>query len=224
MKITVLKYGESVFEESHIFKGGNPNVKLPISFVFYLIETKERKILVDVGCNDGAGFVMKRFQKPTDVLCGYGVTPEEITDVILTHSHHDHVEAVGAYSNAKIYIQEDDYPYVKSYIPSDFPVCTFKDEFTLCDGIMMKKIGGHSLGSSIVICHTNNKDYVLCGDECYVKACFEKQIPTGVSCRPEASLQFIQKYSGSNYVPLLFHDPSILEGKLGYEVVTDTLS
>ena len=43
MKITVLKYGESVFEEVHIFKGGNPNVLLPISFVFYLIETGNRK-------------------------------------------------------------------------------------------------------------------------------------------------------------------------------------
>lgn len=43
MKITVLKYGESTFEEAHIFKGGDLNVKLPISFVFYLIETEEKK-------------------------------------------------------------------------------------------------------------------------------------------------------------------------------------
>ena len=40
MKITVLKYGESIFEEVHMFRGGRPDVKLPISFVFYLIETE----------------------------------------------------------------------------------------------------------------------------------------------------------------------------------------
>lgn len=222
MKITVLKYGESTFEEAYIFKGGDLSIKLPISFVFYLIETEDKKILVDVGCNDGAGFVMKRFKKPVDVLAEYGLTPEDITDVILTHSHHDHVEAIGDYPHAQIYIQQEEYPYAKPYIPSDSSVHTFDETFTLCNNVTVQKIGGHSLGSSIILCHTAGKDYVLCGDECYVKACLEKQIPTGASCRPEASLQFIKKYSGTDYVPLLFHDPSILDGCIGYEVITET--
>lgn len=73
MKITVLKYGESIFEEVHMFRGGRADVKLPISFVFYLIETENKKILVDVGCDDGAGFEMSIFSKPVFVLEDYGL-------------------------------------------------------------------------------------------------------------------------------------------------------
>ena len=54
-----------------------------------------------------------------------------------------------------------------------------------------------------------------------MKACFEKQIPTGASYRPEVSERFIKEYSGTNNVPLLFHDPNILKGRIGYEVILD---
>lgn len=221
MKITVLKYGESIFEESNIFRGGRLDVKLPISFVFYLIETENKKILVDVGCDDGAGFKMSIFQKPVLVLEEYGLKASDITDVVITHAHHDHIAAIKTYTNAVIHIQEIEYQYGKEYIPATFKVHTFDDEFHLTNQIVVRKIGGHGQGSSIVICHAEEKNYVFCGDECYVKACFEKQIPTGASHCPEISERFIKEYSGTNHVPLLFHDPDILKGRIGYEVVLD---
>lgn len=68
MKIVALKYGESVFGENFIFKGGSKDRLLPISFVIYLIQTENKNILVDVGCDDGAGFEMSIFKKPVEVL------------------------------------------------------------------------------------------------------------------------------------------------------------
>lgn len=222
MKITVLKYGESTFEENNIFRDGRPDVKLPISFVFYLIETESKKILVDVGCDDGAGFEMSIFCKPVLVLENYGIHPSEITDVVITHAHHDHIEAIQPYKNAIIHIQEIEYQYGKKYIPASFKVHTFDNEFHITDRIIIRKIGGHGEGSSIVICKENAKKYVFCGDECYVKSCFENQIPTGASYQPEISERFIKEYSGTNYVPLLFHDPNILKGRVGHEILLDT--
>ena len=221
MKITVLKYGESTFEEKYIFKGGRPDVKLPITFVFYLIETDNKKILVDVGCDDGAGFEMSIFQKPIHVLEEYGLHASAITDVVITHAHHDHIAAIGYYENATIHIQQKEYGYGKKYIPTTFQVDVFDEEIHLTEQIVVKTIGGHSVGSAIVVCQSNDKNYVLCGDECYINACFEKQIPTGNSCRPDMSEQFIKAYSGATNVPLLFHDPNILKGQIGYEVILD---
>lgn len=219
MKITVLKYGESTFEEKYIFMGGRDNVKLPISFTFYLIEIGNKKILVDVGCDDGAGFEMSLFEKPVTVLEHYGLRTSDITDVIITHAHHDHIASVDRYKNATIHIQENEFEVGKNYIPTSFKTHIFKDEFSLCDGVVIQKIGGHTLGSCIVVCKTGNKNYVLCGDECYIKACFERQIPTGNSCNPKASKLFLQDYFGANNIPLLFHDPAILKGKIGYDVI-----
>lgn len=221
MKITVLKYGESVFGENYIFRGGRPDVSLPISFTFYLIETEDKKILVDVGCDDGAGFVMSFFQKPVLVLENYGLNASDITDVVITHAHHDHIAAIAPYHNAVIHIQEDEYEVGKSYIPDAYHIHTFKDEFLLCNNVLVRNIGGHTYGSCIVICKENEKNYILCGDECYVKACFDRHIPTGAGFRPEVSERFIKEYSGTHNVPLLFHDPAILKGQLGYEVILE---
>lgn len=223
MKITVLKYGESTYGENYLLKGGRNDVKLPITFVFYLIETDAKKILVDVGCNDGAGFTMSIFQKPLLLLEGYGVQASEITDVIITHAHHDHIEAIRSYQKATIYIQKKEYEKAKKYIPKNFKVKVFEQEFFLGEQITVKKIGGHSEGSSIVICRTKDKNYILCGDECYIHSCFQKQIPTGSSYCPEISAQFIREYSGINNVPLLFHDPDILKGQIGHQVILDEI-
>ena len=61
-------------------------------------------ILVDVGCNDKAGFEMFVFDQPMNILKQYGILPEQITDIVITHHHHDHIEASGDYPNATIHI------------------------------------------------------------------------------------------------------------------------
>ena len=164
---------------------------------------------------------MSIFQKPVLVLEDYGLKASDITDVVITHAHHDHIASIGAYQNAVIHIQENEYETGKEYIPATFNTHTFKDEFLLCDNVSVRNIGGHTYGSSIVICQEEGKNYILCGDECYVKACFDRQIPTGAGFRPDVSERFIQEYSGTNNVPLLFHDPDILKGQIGYEVILD---
>ena len=215
MKIVALKYGESVFGENYIFKGGNKDKCLPISFTIYLIQTENKNILVDVGCDDGAGFEMSIFKKPVDVLAEYGLSANDITDVIITHSHHDHVEAIKYYKNAVIHIQREEYSAAKRFIPNDFSIHLFDDNYALTDKIIIKKIGGHSVGSCIVLAD----NYVLCGDECYYKRCFTDKICTGASCDEEKSRNFIAEFGKSNYVQLLFHDPDIIAGRIGYAVV-----
>lgn len=215
MKIIALKYGESVFGENYIFKGGSKEVLLPITFTIYLIQTKEKNILVDAGCDDGAGFVMSLFKKPVEILMEYGVSPDDITDVIITHSHHDHVEAVRHYRNATLHIQKDEYIKAIKYIPEDFNVNLIDNEFSLSENLTVKKVAGHSAGSCIVLA----ENYVLCGDECYYEKCLTDKICTGSFCNEEASEKFISEYSKNKYIPLLFHDDKILKGKIGYLII-----
>ncbi|MBR5236487.1 MAG: MBL fold metallo-hydrolase [Clostridia bacterium] len=212
MKIIALKYGESIFGEHRIFKGGSQERMLPISFVIYLIQTENKNILVDAGCDDGAGFVMSVFKKPVEVLAEYGLSPDDITDVVVTHGHHDHVEAIGYYRNAEIHVQKEEYEKTARFLSEGRKVHLVEDEYVVADGVTMRKIGGHSAGSSIVLAG----DYVLCGDECYYKECLSDHILTGSSCDEEKSLGFINVYSDNKYKPLLFHDPRILENEVGF--------
>jgi glyoxylase-like metal-dependent hydrolase (beta-lactamase superfamily II) len=68
------------------------------------------------------------------------------------------------------------------------------------------KIGGHSKGSCIVEIESDDKIYIIAGDECYKRECLNKKIPTGASFDKKASREFIEKYSDKKYTVLLCHD------------------
>ncbi len=218
-KIVALKYGESVYNENYILHGGNPGKMLPISFVIYLIRDGKRNILVDAGCNDKAGFDMSVYCEPIELVKQYGLMPEDVTDIVITHHHHDHIEALKDYPNAVIHIQKDEYEKSKNYFWENQTVEVFDEEKSLAKDLTIKKVGGHTIGSCIVLYKCNDKQYVFCGDECYVKECFEKHIPTGSSYNLEVSKRFIVDYGNEQYERLLFHDPGIMKGQLGYEYV-----
>lgn len=204
--VTAIRYGESVLAESSVFKGGAGDKYLPISFTIYLLRTDSHLILVDAGCDTMPGFVMKNFYSPSKVLKEHGVASEEITDVIITHAHHDHIEAVPYFKNAVIHIQQAEYENGRKYIPDDFMVDCFEDTCVVAGCVKAVKIAGHSKGSCIVLFEMNGKKYVITGDECYARANLEKKIPTGASVCPEKSREFVEKYGTGEYEVLLCHE------------------
>lgn len=201
-----LKYGESVLSESKIFENGSLDKYLKIDFIIYLIDTGEKKILVDTGCDVMPGFEMKNWEKPSEILKRHGYKPEDITDVLITHAHRDHIAAVSYFNRAVIHIQEDEYVAGKKYIPDDFTVNLFSDCYAIDKGVEIIKIGGHSRGSCIVKLDIDGEEQVIIGDECYHRECLIRHIPTGSSYCPEKSRAFIEEYSKPQYTVWLCHD------------------
>lgn len=220
-RLTVLKYGDTVFGENYIFMGGEKEKLLPITFCVYLIETEKRKILVDAGCDDGSGFPMSIFCTPVEALASAGLTPSDITDVIITHSHSDHVQASKHFPTARFHIQTEEYERAKKHIPEGFNVITFEDGQVLDGEIFIKRISGHSHGSSIVLFEHGEKTAVLCGDECYTARNLKEKIPTGASRDPKVSKAFVEEYSKEKYIAFTCHDPDIMRGQVGAKVLLD---
>ena len=206
LEIIPVKYGESVLAESMIFENGAEDKFRPIVFLVYLIRTDKRLILVDTGCETMPGFDMKNYIGPIKALENMGVSPDDVTDVKITHAHHDHIGCVFYFKNAVIYIQKDEYEAGMAYFTPELTVQTFEEELEICANVKAVKIGGHSKGSCIVAITDGESNYIIAGDECYQRECLERQIPTGTSYCPEKSLWFIQKYSSSEYRVLLCHE------------------
>ena len=206
IEIIPINYGKSVLPESMIFQNGAENKFRPIVFMVYLLKNENRLILVDAGCETMPGFDMKDFIGPIKALRNIGISLEEITDLIITHAHHDHIECAKYFKNAVIYIQKDEYEAGKGYLTENLNIRTFEKEMQICDGIKAVKIGGHSKGSSIVEITDADKKYIIAGDECYMRDCLAKQIPTGSSYNPEKSRSFIKKYGVEEYTVLLCHE------------------
>lgn len=205
-EIIPIEYGRSVLAESMIFQGGAEDIFRPIVFMIYLLKVQDRLILADAGCETMPGFDMHDFIGPVKALEKMNIKPEDITDVIITHSHHDHVECVSRFKNAVIYIQRDEYESGRRYFSEGMSVRLFDDEIQICPDVKAIKIGGHSKGSCIVEIAENREKYIIAGDECYMRECLDKRIPTGSSYCPKKSREFIEKYSGSEYTVMLCHD------------------
>ena len=206
LSVYSIKYGETTLPESMLFDGSSSIKPIPISFAFYLIETEDKKILVDAGCNAMPGFNMKKHYSPAFAIRTVGVTADEITDVIITHAHHDHIEAVSCFKNAVVHISEEEYINGEKYIPDNMMVSVFKDKYVIAPQITVIKWGGHSVGSAIIEIKDNDVTHILAGDECYVNANIENKICTGTSCNKEKSLDFIKKYSNKKYSVHTCHD------------------
>lgn len=206
IKIIPVKYAESTLPESMVFCNGDKNKLFPIVFLVYLIITDKKTILVDAGCETMPGFVMKKFIGPINALGRVGIQTSEITDVIITHAHHDHIECVKYFENAVLHIQKEEYLNGKKYIPDDALINVFENECKITDDVKVIKIGGHSVGSCVVEVDKDEFIYVIAGDECYSRKCIENHIVTGSSYCIEKSTAFLEKYDKEKYKILCCHE------------------
>lgn len=206
-EVRQLKSFDSFLSECAVFEGGKKDKMLPIIFGFYLLKTDNRTILVDASCDTMGGFEIIDYKSPVESVLEYGIAPEEVTDVIVTHADHDHIDGVHHFKNANVYIQEDEYARAgKRYIPSDFKVQLFREEACIDQCVKAVRIGGHQIGSCVVEFEFHGKNYVIAGDECYSRYNIDHKVPTATSYNRKASEMFIQKYANADWNVLLMHE------------------
>lgn len=207
MKIQCLLYAKSAMAESFFVPGGDRVQKRPILMVFYLVQTQGKNILIDAGCDELPGFEFTEQISSAEAVRQAGLAPEDITDIIVTHVHQDHVQGVKYFPNATIHIQEDEYQRGSRFIPEGMQVQTFTDT-TQVASLQVIKIGGHTKGSCVV----RWGKFLFVGDEYYSPENLQQKIRTGSSVAPEKSQWFVEEYAQDGSVHLLFHDPGIRLG------------
>ncbi len=217
MKLTALRYGTTMLGENWIFTDGNPQKKYRTSLLFFLLEVNEKKYLIDVGCDTMPGFELVEHTSPINVLSALKISGEDIDGVILSHTHHDHVDGIRYYKNARVYVHESEKDVVEKLAPNN-DIITFSSEYKIAENVVIKHIGGHSRGSSVVEIKTDNTIFVLCGDESYHRLCFDFLDRVKVGYNAERSAYFYTEYSKPCYTTILFQDDTVVEG-LGAKVL-----
>ncbi len=178
--------------------------RIPMEARALLLKSRDRNILIDTG--NGADFVAKYGAKiggkfaemygvdPTGPsllksLAQHGLTPEQITDVILTHLHFDHAggattekdgQLVPTFSRAKYYVQKENLataskPNIReraSYYSANFEPLLKAGVVTLLEGnqkdllpgISLFVSHGHTRGQQIVKISDDKNSLLYCGD------------------------------------------------------------
>lgn len=219
MRLVALKYGSIEIPLSWVYDGEDKNKIYLAPLLFFLVEHGDKKFLVDTGCDYFDGFDEYEFKKPVDLLKDYGVNPEEITDIIITHPHNDHIASVCHFPDANVYLHKDAFEGGKSFLENNKYVSVIEDGFKLTEEIEVRHIGGHSKGSCVVIIKHEGKSFVLCGDECYSLKNLTDQIATGASICPEKSRAFVEEYSNVSYTPIVTHDVNLVQKPVGYKII-----
>ena len=103
------------FRVSGLIAGADASRRLDIPVMVWLLKGSDgKRVLID------SGFYRQKFldqwkpqdfRSPADAVAAAGVRPEEITDIIITHAHWDHVDGADLFPKATVWIQRDEYTY-----------------------------------------------------------------------------------------------------------------
>lgn len=163
------------------------DVPMPLDFYVWVAISGDRVVLIDSGCDQETcvrrGHTFHRC--PTDALRDLGVAPEQVTDVIVTHMHWDHLGNLEKFPNARIHVHKMEMQHATGCAmchetlrrPYDVEqVCTvlralyagrvsFTDETEeILPGIIIRPVGGHAAGLQIVEVATARGQVILASD------------------------------------------------------------
>lgn len=224
ISLVAFKYGDSLLAAKNAFYGNNSDTQIDISWLFFLINYEHHHILIDVGNGNieiftSYGFSMRNFCSPVSLLKEYGLSPEDITEIFVTHTDFDHIGDISIYKNADVYIQENELEKCLYLFVHNRKIITFHASMMALEKFQLLHVGGHTEGSSIIVFQHSGLKYVLGGDACYVNASLELQIPTGRTCNVEQSKAFIRKFNSQDYKVYFSHEPSIVPGDDKYKIL-----
>jgi glyoxylase-like metal-dependent hydrolase (beta-lactamase superfamily II) len=107
------------FRASGLIAGADTSRRLDIAMMVWLLKGSDgRRVLVDAGFHRD-DFVQRwhptGFMIPSEAVARAGVKPDEITDLIISHVHWDHLDGLDLFPKARVWIQRDEF---NSYVDS----------------------------------------------------------------------------------------------------------
>lgn len=165
--------------------------KLTLAGNVLIIKTDDKIILIDAGCGPKLG---PNSGKLLENLISAGIEPENITDIVLTHAHPDHIGGIVnaddslAFRNAKIYLSKKEYDFWTAETPdfskgtqnaiADFEIQFAKHHISLIEGeiqfyeddaelfgfLKMENTPGHTPGHTIITISSDGEELVHIAD------------------------------------------------------------
>jgi glyoxylase-like metal-dependent hydrolase (beta-lactamase superfamily II) len=112
-QVFALKYtdGQNI-SAPRMVAGANPKDSLRVCNMFWFLKGENgRNILVDAGFIDTTKTGIEHYVSPDLVLQRINIKPSDITDIIITHPHYDHIGGINLFPKAQVWMQKDDFDY-----------------------------------------------------------------------------------------------------------------
>ncbi|WP_210527605.1 N-acyl homoserine lactonase family protein [Rubellimicrobium arenae] len=199
-EVFVLEYARAKDQPvDSLINGTHDDGLMDTPFAFVFARSGGRNVLVDTGfMREGIGAEMsERFNvpewiSPLRLLAELGVAPEDVTDIVLSHAHFDHMGSIHKFPRARLYIQKSEllswheamalprqFGYLTAIINPDDLRSMFDasvehrvtlldgDRDNLLPGLHARFGPGHTIGQQFVVLETARGNVVVSGDCVY---------------------------------------------------------
>jgi glyoxylase-like metal-dependent hydrolase (beta-lactamase superfamily II) len=112
--IQAIRYASAEDEVAGLVMGAPKGEKINIAMVIWLIRGGGHNILFDSGYHRDTFlkyFPSTDYIRPDEAVKLAGVRPEEITDIVISHSHWDHLGGIDLFPKANVWIQKEEFRY-----------------------------------------------------------------------------------------------------------------
>ena len=102
------------FPLSGLVMGAPETGKIDIAMVVWLIRGGGKAILFDTGFHREKWmkqFTVADYVRPDEAVRAAGVPPEDVTDIVISHAHWDHMGGIDLFPRATVWIQKDEFAY-----------------------------------------------------------------------------------------------------------------
>jgi glyoxylase-like metal-dependent hydrolase (beta-lactamase superfamily II) len=113
--IEAIRYGTiKGFPVAGLVMGAPKDEKIDIAMVVWLIRGGGRNVLFDSGFHRESWlkqFPTADYLRPDEAVKAAGVKPEDVTDIVISHAHWDHMGGIDLFPRATVWIQKQEFAY-----------------------------------------------------------------------------------------------------------------
>ena len=228
------------FRVSGLIAGADANRRLDIPVMVWLLKgSNGKRVLID------SGFYRQKFieqwkpqnfKSPADAVAAAGVKPEEVTNIVISHAHWDHVDGADLFPKATVWIQRDEYTYYTGEawharnthggVDADDMLALLKintegrlrfvngDDQEIIPGIRCYIGGKHTWQSQFVGVQTAGGTAVFTSDNVYMYENLEKRVPIAQTLDATSNLRAQERIKTIASKPSLIvpgHDPAVFD-------------
>jgi N-acyl homoserine lactone hydrolase len=215
LRITPLLTALHRYDKSLSTRGRGQGIVIEAPILAYLIETRNGRILYDVGCDyrkiaepvlrerhyDPDIFIwgvpdMREEQQLSRHLARLGLTPADIDVIFLGHLHFDHAGGLGEVRGPEVHVQRveleaaesgEDGAVFADELRGSSEWQTRDGEYEVAPGVMALSSPGHTAGHmSLYIEPERGQPVILCGDAADLRENLEDEVAPGVCWRDDA--------------------------------------
>jgi len=237
--VYAVRFAHVSYPVASLVRGAEKGRTIDIAFTIWVMRAPGRVVLLDAGFYRDtflARWKPRDFVRPSDALRrGLGIEPDQVTDIVISHTHWDHADGADLFPRATIWIQKEEYDY---YIGPQGEVlhtggvdaddakmfAALKDaaRVRLIDGdakeilpgISVFTGGKHTYASQYVGVRTSSGTVVLASDNAYLYENLEKRLPIAQTLDADANVKAQARMLALAATPSLVvpgHDPAVFD-------------